>query len=165
MTSNPQRAGSHERAQRLVAPLLRLHVDIELDFVSVRILDVNAVTHAVVRHPDDRHTGSAQLRDRTPELVVTFSDLETKVIKAKARLRWNRRRAADFDQQQLVMSAAGRKRCRHRTVRRDFFPSKRRSVKAPRPLEVFDVKHDMSEILHQHDVSPALWFAHDAGKI
>jgi len=63
--------GEHRR--RIVLPTRRLHVDVQLDLVSIRILDVEAVRHAVVGRARDRDLVLDEplegIRERRPRRV------------------------------------------------------------------------------------------------
>src|SRR5271154_6689470 len=55
-----------------------------------------------------------------------------------------------------MMSTAGGERRQRRAIRRHFLPAKRGRVKAARSFQISDVKHQVSELFHRHDESPAL---------
>ena len=83
-------------------------IDVELDLVPVRILDVQTVGDRVIRGTDEAGTRRHQLVSRLPQLRVGVADLEPEVIHPdSATLRDRHRVLPHLDQEQLVVRPAG----------------------------------------------------------
>ena len=102
------------------------NIDVELDFVPIRIADVQAVRHVVVRGTDEGHVRFHQPRKCGPQFIVAIADLEPEVIQANASAYRNRSGSGtDLNEEQFVMSSAtGERRSGHPWhARRDQLPT------------------------------------------
>src|SRR5438132_2709351 len=146
----PQRLDLGEHGRGMVLPARRLHVDVELDLVTVRIFDVEAVRHPVIRHTDDLRARLLELVTRLAQLVVGLADLQSEVIEAEApSLRQRRGTRADLDEQQLVMRAARGERRRwklHPALGRDLVPAEQLAVETSRSRQILHVQDQVSEL-------------------
>src|SRR5205823_13281059 len=108
--SEPERTGLGEDGRRILLPDRRLDVDVELDLVAVRILDVETVGDGVIGGPDEPSAGRYQLVASLAEFGVGFSNLEAEMVHADpAPARDRRRLLPHLDQQQLVVGTPRRK--------------------------------------------------------
>jgi acyl-CoA thioester hydrolase len=155
--SKPKRARPGEDRRRVILPDRRLDIDVELDLVAIRILDVKAVGDDVIRRADETGTRRDQLVPGLAQLGVGFPDLEPEVVHPDpAALRDRHRVLPHLDQEQLVMRPPRRKgRGRETNLfagDRDLLPAQQVAIKMPRAIEISNVEDEMAELLHLHAV-------------
>src|SRR5207253_1750865 len=66
-----------------IVPVHAGDVDVELDLVAVRVLDVQAVADRVVAHSGHAHTSLLAATQRGAQLVVAVADLHPEVVQAE----------------------------------------------------------------------------------
>jgi len=155
--SKPERARPSEDRRRVILPDGRLDIDVELDLIAIRILDVETVGDGVVRRADEAGARRDQLIPGLPQLGVGFSDLESEVVHADpAALGDWRRVLPHLDQEQLVMGPPGGKRRSGKTDLfardRDLLPAQQVAIEMPRAIEIADVEDQVAELLDVHDL-------------
>src|SRR5258708_1354579 len=149
----PKGARPSEDRRRVILPGRRLDIDVELDLIAIRILDVEAMGDRVIRRTDEAGAGRLQLVSCLPQLGVGFSDLESEVIHPDpAALRDRRRVLPDLDQKQLVMRPPGREGRGRETDLfardRDLLPAQHVAIETPRASEIANGEDQVTELLH-----------------
>src|SRR5271155_2245148 len=133
---------------RVVAPVNAGYVHVQLDFVSVRVLEVEAVRHGMVRCADHGRSCSSHSIQCLAKGVVAIANLQAEVVHADPPALWDRFGSATYlDQQELVMRPASGKGCYadngftflwdHLTPPEDV------SIEAGRAIRVFHVQHNV----------------------
>ena len=74
-TSKAKRARPCEDRRRVLLPDGRLDIDVELDLIAIRILDVQAMGDDVIRRSDQTGARGDQLVSGLAQLGIGFPDL------------------------------------------------------------------------------------------
>ena len=97
-------------SRRIVFPDRFVCVNIEFDFVAVRIAKIETLAHGVVTHALDGDAGSFKIFLRRSQFIEAVSDLDTDVIQPSSTALRRPWRITDLDQEQLMMRSARRQR-------------------------------------------------------
>lgn len=135
----------------MIAPCRRIGVDVQLDFVPIRVSQVQALADRMIGHPFDDGSSPLQFSLGGTEILEGVPDLDPDVVEPDAPPGGRSRGFSNLDQQQFMVGPAAGERGRPASEDpADFMESKEVPVKPKRALEVPDVPDNMAEVASLH---------------
>ena len=109
-----QRLDRRDDRGGIIFPHRLIRVYVQLNLVAVGIMQVETLAYRMVAHAVDGYAGLFQVSLGGAQLIQAVAHLDADMIQPATPSGRRPRRITDLDQQQFVMSAAGRQRGRGR---------------------------------------------------
>lgn len=137
-------------SRRISLPGIR-DVGVELEFITIRIEDIQTMGDRVIGCADEGDAGRLQFFQCLPEFFVGIPDFESDMIETRFwRMLWSGRDTAEADEEHLMMSTASSEEGGATHVALDFGEAEDIAVKRTRALQVRDIEDDVTEFVDFH---------------
>lgn len=125
-------------------------ISIELEFIAIRIEDIQTVCHGVIGGAEDSDAGGFELFQCGAEFLVGIPDFETDMIQAWFRDMFRSGSTTNADEKHLMMGAASGEKSRTAHITFDFRKAEDVAVESARAFEVGDIEDNMTEFVDFH---------------